>query len=109
VHTFTDTGLGETTLITPGDQMLNVMDTADNTITGSATITVSSTPPGPAPRHGAVTVAPVPVDVVWLPARSLHQVFGESEALAWDWLVGAVANLPADAFAPASWRPEGPC
>jgi hypothetical protein len=86
VHTFTDTGLGETTLITPGDQTLTVMDTADNTITGSATITVSSTPPGPAPRHGAVTVAPVPADVVWLPARSLHQGFGESEGLAWDWL-----------------------
>jgi hypothetical protein len=49
-HTFTDTGLGETTLITPGDQMLTVMDTADNTITGSATITVSAAPaPGP---HG---------------------------------------------------------
>jgi hypothetical protein len=43
-HTFTDTGLGETTLITPGDQMLTVMDTSDNTIIGSATITVS---PGP--------------------------------------------------------------
>jgi hypothetical protein len=35
VHTFTDTGLGETTLVTPGDQMLTVTDTADNTITGS--------------------------------------------------------------------------
>jgi hypothetical protein len=50
VHTFTDTGLGETTLITPGDQMLTVMDTADNTITGSIIITVSAGP-GPAP-HG---------------------------------------------------------
>jgi hypothetical protein len=50
VHTFTDTGLGETTLITPGDQMLTVMDTADTTITGSATITVNSGP-GPAPHR----------------------------------------------------------
>jgi hypothetical protein len=41
-HTFTDTGLGETTLITPGDQMLTVMDTADNNITGSAIITVNA-------------------------------------------------------------------
>jgi hypothetical protein len=49
-HTFTDTGLGETTLITPGDQMLIVMDTGDNTIMGSAIITVNSGP-GPAP-HG---------------------------------------------------------
>jgi hypothetical protein len=47
-HTFTDTGLGEITLVTPGEQMLTVMDTADNTITGSADLTVSA---GPAP-HG---------------------------------------------------------
>jgi hypothetical protein len=40
LHTFTDTGLGETTLRTPGDQMLTVTDTADVTITGSATVTV---------------------------------------------------------------------
>jgi hypothetical protein len=39
---------GGVTLITPGDQMLTVMDTADNTITGSADLTVSA---GPAP-HG---------------------------------------------------------
>jgi hypothetical protein len=50
VHTFADSGLGETTLITPGDQTLTVMDTADNTITGSATITVNAGPV-PAP-HG---------------------------------------------------------
>jgi hypothetical protein len=37
---------GGVTLITPGDQTLTVMDTADNTITGSAVITVGSTPPG---------------------------------------------------------------
>jgi DNA-binding XRE family transcriptional regulator len=46
VHTFTDTGLGETTLVTPGDQMLTVTDTADDTITGSAVVTVGSTAPG---------------------------------------------------------------
>jgi hypothetical protein len=39
-HTFTDTGTGEITLVTLGDQMLTVTDTADDTITGSATITV---------------------------------------------------------------------
>jgi hypothetical protein len=49
-HTFTDTGLGETTLITPGPQTLTVMDTADNTITGSAIVTVNAGP-GPTP-HG---------------------------------------------------------
>jgi hypothetical protein len=52
-HTFTDTGLGETTLITPGDQTLTVMDTADNTITGSTTVTVDSMVPG-AGSHGLV-------------------------------------------------------
>jgi hypothetical protein len=50
MHRFTDTGLGEITLVTPGDQMLTVMDTADNTITGRIVITVSA---GPAPHgHG---------------------------------------------------------
>jgi hypothetical protein len=47
LHTFTDTGLGETTLRTPGDQLLIVTDTADGTITGSATVTVD--PGGAAP------------------------------------------------------------
>jgi hypothetical protein len=40
VHTFTDTGLGEITLVTPGDQTLTVTDTSDDTINGNATITV---------------------------------------------------------------------
>jgi predicted outer membrane repeat protein len=42
VHTFTDTGLGEITLVTPGDQTLTVADTTDDTINGNATITVTS-------------------------------------------------------------------
>jgi hypothetical protein len=42
VHTFSDTGLGETTLLTPGDQMLTVTDAVDATITGSAIVTVDS-------------------------------------------------------------------
>jgi hypothetical protein len=67
-HTFTDTGLGETTLITPGDQTLTVMDTGDNTITGGATITVNSGP-GPAPhgqRPPPSTLQPSPVqDDAW--------------------------------------------
>jgi hypothetical protein len=37
---------GGVTLITPGDQLLTVMDTADNTITGSALVTVGSAAPG---------------------------------------------------------------
>jgi hypothetical protein len=40
-HIFTDTGLGETTLITPGDQTITVRDTTDDTIMGSATVTVT--------------------------------------------------------------------
>ena len=43
VHTFADTGLGETTLFTRGDQTLVVTDTADSSITGCATVRV---------RHG---------------------------------------------------------
>jgi hypothetical protein len=40
MHSFTDTGLGETTLLTPGDQMLTVTDTVDATISGIAIVTV---------------------------------------------------------------------
>jgi parallel beta-helix repeat protein len=45
VHTFTDSGLGEVTLVTLGDQTLFVTDTADSTIAGDAIITVDSTAP----------------------------------------------------------------
>jgi hypothetical protein len=88
VHTFTDTGMGETTLITPGDQVLTVMDTADNTIIGSAFITVAPAP-SPAPGHGAVPAALAMADMVWLPAWSLHHGSGSGDPLAWDWLDGA--------------------
>jgi hypothetical protein len=50
VHTFTDTGRGETTLITPGDQMLTVTETGEDTISGSATVTVN--PGSSAPGRG---------------------------------------------------------
>jgi hypothetical protein len=80
-HTFTDTGLGETTLITPGDQMLTVMDTADNTIMGSATITVSNAPPSPGTHW--------PGNVVWLPPRLMLHRCGESEPLESYWLDSA--------------------
>jgi hypothetical protein len=42
VHTFTDTGLGEITLLTPGDQTITATDTMDETILGNATVTVGS-------------------------------------------------------------------
>jgi autotransporter-associated beta strand protein len=45
VHTFTNTGLGETTLITPGDQSITATDTVSG-INGSATVTVASGPLG---------------------------------------------------------------
>ncbi|HEV3204325.1 MAG TPA: choice-of-anchor Q domain-containing protein, partial [Gemmataceae bacterium] len=48
-HIFTDKGLGETTLITPGDQTVAATDTKDDTITGNALVTVTS---GNAPRMG---------------------------------------------------------
>jgi hypothetical protein len=48
-HTFTDTGQGETTLITPGDQTVTGTDTTDNSITGSAIVTVTT---GNAPLPG---------------------------------------------------------
>jgi hypothetical protein len=56
VHTFTDTGLGEITLITPGVQMLTATDTTDNTITGSTAVTVTSPD---TPDAGRPTSSPV--------------------------------------------------
>jgi hypothetical protein len=53
VHTFTDTGLGETTLVTPGEQSLTITDTADGTITGNASVTVG----GAAPVSGQAPVS----------------------------------------------------
>jgi hypothetical protein len=61
-HTFTDTGLGETTLLTPGEQTLTVTDTADGTLTGAATVTVASTGPEPGGRllsHPGLRTAPI--------------------------------------------------
>jgi hypothetical protein len=48
-HTFADTGMGEITLVTSGDQMLTVTDTVDDTLTGSASITVEPSGSAPAP------------------------------------------------------------
>jgi len=53
VHTFTNTGLGETTLITPGDQSITATDTASG-INGSATVTVTLGPLDlSVPKHDA--------------------------------------------------------
>jgi predicted outer membrane repeat protein len=62
IHTFTDTGLGETTLLTPGEQSLTVTDTADGTITGGATVTVGGPAPGagqPPVSHSGPATAPI--------------------------------------------------
>jgi hypothetical protein len=89
VHTFTDTGLGETTLVTAGAQTITATDTADNTITGSAVITVGSPAPGPVPGSGHRTAAPGPGDVFCLAAWSLHHRSGAGDPLAWDRPEGA--------------------
>jgi hypothetical protein len=52
IHTFTDTGLGQTTLITPGLQTIFVQDTAVPSILGSAHVVVQAAlrPDGGRPR-----------------------------------------------------------
>jgi hypothetical protein len=60
VHKFTDTGLGETTLITPGDQTITATDTKDDTITGDAIVTVTG---GNGPRMGRGDLG---VDFNWM-------------------------------------------
>jgi hypothetical protein len=43
VHTFTDTGLGEITLVTHGHQTITATDMADGSILGSVTVKVKHT------------------------------------------------------------------
>jgi glucose/arabinose dehydrogenase len=66
-HTFTNTGLGETTLITPGDTALYVADTPELALFGAATVTVTggNAPPpaalaGQQPRPAAAPQAQPP-------------------------------------------------
>jgi hypothetical protein len=91
-HTFTDTGLGETTLWTHGHQTINVTDTADGSVMGSVTIKVKRTHHADslsgsvAPGQAVVAkdrlfAALVSTDLGWLVAQSNHQGFGEIEPL----------------------------
>jgi hypothetical protein len=75
-YTFTDTGLGETTLVTPGEQVITAADTADDTITGSATITVNGTGPG---RHTNQERNPAA-----LSPMALARLFGSDDRSLWD-------------------------
>jgi len=85
-HLFTDTGLGETTLVTPGPQTLTVLDTADNTIAGSANVTVSAA--GPLPRGQRPPPSPSPASPAQAepPPRSepaANEVMPAEQGLIW--------------------------
>jgi predicted outer membrane repeat protein len=71
IHTFSNTGLGEITLVTPGNQVLTVSDTADSGVAGSATITVVA---GGGPSAGAHSAhrhsTPLPAGTGGAPERS---------------------------------------
>jgi hypothetical protein len=86
-HLFTDTGRGETTLVTPGPQTLTVLDTADNTIAGSASVTVSAAI-GPAARGQPPPPSPSPASSAQAepPARSepaANEVLPTEQGLSW--------------------------
>jgi hypothetical protein len=88
VHIFTDTGRGETTLLTPGDQMLTVTDKADGTITGSATVTVepgdSPQPFGPGTTRATIPVQNVKSSSANIAVERFFATFGEQEStLTW--------------------------
>jgi hypothetical protein len=69
-HNFTDTGREETTLLTHGRQTITVVDAADGSVTGQATVRVrrSRLAPAPAPAQGAVSATPMPGAAALLPA-----------------------------------------
>jgi hypothetical protein len=83
-HRFTDTGRGEVTLVTPGDQMLTIMDTADNTITGRIVITVSAVPapPGQGPPPRTVPARPAQVEAPAPGRPSASEVVGREPRFA---------------------------
>jgi hypothetical protein len=89
VHTFTNTGLGETTLLTHGRQTVTVADTADGAIMGQATVRVRRTRPGPGPAAGHGPVAVAMADMVWLSAWSIRH---GSAPFAWDWSDGTALS-----------------
>jgi hypothetical protein len=91
MHTFSNTGLGETTLLTLRRQTITVADTADSAITGQVTVRVRRSPsaPDPAPGHGAGPAASVPADGVWLLAPSMRHSFSQSDPMGWALLDGA--------------------
>jgi hypothetical protein len=114
VHTFP----GATTLITPGDQMLSVMDTADNTISGSALVTVNS--PAPPPGVGAIrpsSPTPIPDRTPARSEPSHPEVAAVDRLLAsldrWDFGLTLPpllrhARTEMDSWAFASWRTGEP-
>jgi hypothetical protein len=97
VHVFSDTGLGETTLLTPGDQVLIVTDRGDGTIIGSATVTVdsggSAASPGgssgpfvPGTTGAATTVRDVNSSAANAGAEQLFTAIAEDKSAApWLW------------------------
>jgi probable HAF family extracellular repeat protein len=91
VHTFSDTGLGETTVVTPGDQTVTATDTADDTITGSAAVTVNSSAPAPrGPLRANPDVAPVDrLFAEFFRPRSNDPGLGEMQSWGLGWLDGA--------------------
>jgi streptogramin lyase len=109
VHTFTNTGLGETTLISEGDQTLAVSDPVSG-LSGSATVTVLVGPvPAPAPAPGRRAMSPsVPppgpsgqrtVPYALTPLFPGHDVLRIAGALA---ALKALPSLPATAASAAS-------
>jgi hypothetical protein len=78
-HTFSDNGLGETTLLTAGDQLLTVTDTADSTITGGAIVTVDPAGAERAPIRAA-RVSGLPFPSAYLALWSSATVPGPAAA-----------------------------
>jgi hypothetical protein len=81
-HRFTDTGLGEVTLVTLGDQRLTLRDTADNTLTGSTEITVVSAGPAPPGQGSPPRTVPARPAQVKAPAPGLPSA---SEVVGLEW------------------------
>jgi hypothetical protein len=100
VHTFRDTGLGETTLFTHGYQSIIATDTVDSSILGQATVKVKRAHPGRPGSRGAQREALAELEEQRLAAGLRSSLVDQAEVLEQDTFSPNLDKVSK----PAGWR-----